>query len=212
MGDIRSFNLKQLRERCNLDVFIETGTLYGDGVQFAVEQGFKQVYSIEIMPNLVQRARQRFATVPQVQILEGNSSQVLREMLLQGQVEGLPNALFWLDAHFPGGDSNEKKYEDEKDVNVRAPLETEIEAIKRLRHQNEDVLIIDDLWLYEDGPFEWGSFDQHQIRCNRKITRQELMSGKSADFIYNAFSETHRVKKLYHHQGYIVLIPKKYQQ
>lgn len=206
MGDLKTFNIKQLRDKCKLDTFIETGTLYGDGVQFAKEQGFRQIYSIEIMPNLAQKAQERFANDPNIKIIEGNSPQVLKNLL----VENLPNALFWLDSHFPGGDSNERTYEDEKDVNVRTPLEAEIEVIKTSRETHKDVIIIDDLWLYEDGPFEWGSFDEHQKRCKRTITRQQLLHGKDASFIYNAFKETHNIKKFYQHQGYVVMIPKEF--
>jgi hypothetical protein len=71
----------------------------------------------------------------------------------------------------------------------------------------KDVIICDDLWLYEDGPFEWGNFDEHNRRCGRTIARAQLGVG-SSESIVAAFKDTHNVLRLYHHQGYLIFLPK----
>ena len=60
MGDISIFDLKAAQDRVKTPYFIETGTLYGDGVEFAYKQGFEEIHSIEIEPFLAQQAKEKF--------------------------------------------------------------------------------------------------------------------------------------------------------
>jgi hypothetical protein len=52
MGTIRKFNLKEIREKTGINVFVETGTLYGDGTDYAIDAGFLKIISIEIDKNV----------------------------------------------------------------------------------------------------------------------------------------------------------------
>ena len=60
MGNLRIFNLNELIRINNAPVFIETGTLYGDGIVQALRYNFDKIISIEIEPRVAERARQRF--------------------------------------------------------------------------------------------------------------------------------------------------------
>jgi hypothetical protein len=82
-------------------VFIETGTWHGDGIQAALDAGFREVRSIELSPALHQQARTRFARRPEVKLWLGSSGEVLRDVI----ADVTEPATFWLDAHYSGGDS-----------------------------------------------------------------------------------------------------------
>ena len=56
MGDIKIFNIEQLKQKFNLEGFLETGTLYGDTVAHYKNQ-FKELHSIEINSDLAIKAK-----------------------------------------------------------------------------------------------------------------------------------------------------------
>ena len=202
MGDLRIFDLNKLKYQFGLTVFVETGTLFGAGVDYALET-FDIVHSIEIDEDLVNQAKEKYKNNDKVTIHQGHSPTVLAELLLK--LDGA--ILFWLDAHFPGADSHAAGYLDEKDMNKRLPLELELEAIKIHALAHNDVIIIDDMWLYESGDFEWGKIDNHLKNVNKlDITREELV-GKNSDFIYRIFQGTHEITNRYNHQGYYIIKP-----
>jgi hypothetical protein len=87
-------------ERFHLPVFIETGTYQGDMVN-AAKDAFQMIYSIELDQALFERARERFSGDEHIAILQGDSAQVLPEIL-----EKITQpALFWLDGHYSGGET-----------------------------------------------------------------------------------------------------------
>jgi hypothetical protein len=195
MGDLRIFNLNDIRLKYGSNIFVETGTLYGAGVDYAKEF-FTEIHSIEIDKELADKAKEKYKDDRGVYIHNGNSADVLETLKLDG------DTLFWLDAHFPGADAHKVSYDDEKDPIKRAPLEKELTIISKRLHNYQDVIIIDDMWLYEDGPFEWGSLKDHLGK-----TRQELI-GKDSTFIYDLFAPHRLIKKDYRHQGYFIITPK----
>lgn len=80
-----------------ISTFVETGTLYGDMIE-RLASHFKQVYSIELDPELHARAEARFKEKENIQVIQGDSAEKMAEVL-----ERLHEpALFWLDAHAPG--------------------------------------------------------------------------------------------------------------
>ena len=60
MGAISIFDLKDAQKYNETPYFVETGTLYGDGVKYAMKQGFKEIHSIEIEPTLYKKAKEKF--------------------------------------------------------------------------------------------------------------------------------------------------------
>ena len=78
MGSIRTFDLKEIKDNCNTSVFVETGTLHGDGIDYALEYGFDSLYSIEIDQTLYTKALAKYIDNTNVNILKGSSSDAHR--------------------------------------------------------------------------------------------------------------------------------------
>ena len=83
--------------RYGLKTLVETGTYYGEMVA-ATRKHFERIYSIEYDPQLARRAAAKFARYKQIEILEGDSQQLVPKVL---QSITQP-ALFWLDAGYYG--------------------------------------------------------------------------------------------------------------
>jgi hypothetical protein len=129
------------RFRPYADVFVETGTFRGDGVQRALDAGFPSVYSIESDFDLWSKANERFAGDKRVAIDWGQSSHLL---WVVGFLVKQP-AVFFLDAHWSGWGEP-----------TPLPLLEELRAIATRPYN--DVVIIDDMrlmgkksWSGEDG-------------------------------------------------------------
>src|SRR5215469_3992469 len=60
-----------------LRTFIETGTFLGDTIAAQVDR-FDRLVSIELKPDLVEKARARFMPHPKVSIIQGHSADGLR--------------------------------------------------------------------------------------------------------------------------------------
>jgi hypothetical protein len=126
---LKQRTVREYAHKYGLRVLVETGTYYGEMVA-AMKGRFDRIYSVEYDPQLARRAVRKFARYPQVKILEGDSQQVVPE-LLKSIMEP---ALFWLDAGYYGwaGLQGDKQR-----------LTTELEAI--LRHPlRGHVILMDD--------------------------------------------------------------------
>jgi hypothetical protein len=77
---------------------VETGTQYGD-TPWLFRHRFDRIYTIEISPTLTAMARARFARLPQISVIEGDSGEKLREILPALESK----TLFWLDGHYSAG-------------------------------------------------------------------------------------------------------------
>ena len=205
MGTIRRFDLDEIKNKYSSEVFVETGTMFGDGVEYALGFGFDKIISIEIEPAIHETASNNYKNNNKVEIILGDSSKVLPECL--SSING--NAIFWLDAHFPGADAGISSYESCKQMeyDTRVPLEAELTAISKRVDSYKDVIIADDLWLYEEGAYGGGNMNEHARQHNQNITKEEVV-GKDATFAYNLFERTHDIKKYYPDQGYLVFLPK----
>lgn len=204
MGNINSFDIQNILNNNQLDAFVETGTLHGDAVEFIRQYNFKEIYSIEIIEDLANKASARFKDDDRVSILTGHSADVMSSLVNQLDC----NTLFWLDAHFPGVDSRHNEMTDTIKKEYNAPLKKELESIAKRVENYNDVIIMDDLWVYEDGPFEAGLFNNHMKNMGWNVTRESLC-GESIDFVWNLFDKTHNIRKFYHQQGFVVVTPKK---
>lgn len=194
MGLITRFNLDRIIKDFKTPNFFETGTFWGDGVAYATQSPFQSILSVEIVPEIAKKAAARFTQLPHVKIITDESAAAMEKEL--GSLAG--NCVFWLDAHFPGADAGMTEYDADLDEEVRLPLTKEAEIISRLRKGKRDVIIMDDLRIYEDGPYENGNVPPDALpKMNRNI-----------DFIYEYFSETHDIHKLYQEEGYIFLLPR----
>ncbi len=90
--------IKAEAQRIGATTLVETGTYTGDTVWF-FRKDLKQIFSIEIHPDLARLARVRFASWPSVKIVEGDSATKLAEIV--PEVNG--PCVFWLDGHYSAG-------------------------------------------------------------------------------------------------------------
>ncbi len=126
---LKQRTVQEYARKYGLRVLVETGTYYGEMVA-AMKGRFDQIYSVEYDPQLARRAAGKFARYEHIKILEGDSQQVIPELL---KSIAKP-ALFWLDAGYYGwaGLQGDKQR-----------LTTELEAI--LRHPlRRHVILMDD--------------------------------------------------------------------
>jgi len=87
---------KTIREYSDLykpTTLIETGTFLGEMV-YSQRNHFKKIISIELSPTLHANAVKRFKNLPNVEILLGDSSKVLKELAESGKLKEV--CLFWL--------------------------------------------------------------------------------------------------------------------
>ena len=193
MGSLSRFDLSRYREHYGLGAFFETGTCWGDGVQYAVDAGFERIFSVEIMDEFFDASSERFKDLDHITLIKGESVTALEQTL--PDIED--NILFWLDAHFPGADGGLKDYNAPTDETIRCPLETELEVIQKHRAGREDVFVIDDLRIYEQGPFKSGNLPEYI----------ERPPNASIDFVFRLFSESHHIVRLYDDEGYVLMVP-----
>ena len=194
MGQLnQAIQIENVLDFYDIDNFVETGTGAAEVVRSVNEINEDvNIHTIEIIDEIYDKNKIKFSYLKNVNWHLGESSEVLPEII--PKLKG--NTLFWLDAHFPGADFGLASYGDEKDIDKRLPLKTELETIVKGRDVSNDVFIIDDLRIYEDGPFEHGSW------ADRK-----LYGGDGIDFIEELVDDTHYVVKSYNQQGYIMLFP-----
>jgi hypothetical protein len=125
------------------NIFIETGTLYGDGIKKALDAGFGRVISIDIDPAIVEAAKKQFANAHQrVEIILGDSKKALAETI---STINEP-CTFWLDAHWDMGPVCGE---------VICPLYDELTAIKNHPIKNHRILI-DDMRIIGNPHHHWG--------------------------------------------------------
>jgi hypothetical protein len=77
--------------------FIETGSGRGRGIKKALIAGFPNIISIEIDPTLATKLQQYFIDVPNVTIINGDSTKILKDVIKDID----DHITFWLDAHYP---------------------------------------------------------------------------------------------------------------
>lgn len=208
MGALYRFDISSLIEGYGIKNFVETGTLHGDAVELVDSLGLvDEIHSIELLDKLHKECVDRFEGRDHIKIHKGLSVEVLEEIL--PKIEG--NTLFWLDAHFPGADIGEESYiQPDKEDREVIPLESELEVISRLRGgKYNDVIIADDLWLYEDGEYLCPAvtLDNHMKLYSKGETKEEI--GKpNANFLEDLFDGTHEITRSNMDQGYVVMTPR----
>ena len=197
MGELNVFSLDQFINKYNLTSFVETGTGRGTGLKHAMKYNFKKLYSIEVMTELYTDIKKEIND-SRVTLLNTTSLEGLTKII--PDLEG--NTFFWLDAHFPGADCHigDASYHDEQDKDLKLPLEKEVELIFKLRPNNKDVFIMDDLNLYEDGNYELGKMREDLVYLREKYNMTGL------DFIKNSGCN-HKLTRNFRHQGFVILTP-----
>jgi hypothetical protein len=155
MGEIRIGPPQELitrvQEAFSVDLFIETGTLHGETAAWA-SGSFGTVVTVELSDVLYGQTTERYGDRDNIEFLHGSSQE-----MLPGVVECLDgSAIFWLDAHYSGGETAGESYE--------CPLLEELSAIGDA--DGEQFLFIDDARDFlsppprPHDPDDWPTFDQ----------------------------------------------------
>lgn len=139
-----------LRRYFGLRNFVETGTFRGNTTVWAAER-FAHVYTAERSDIIFQSTSQRLAAYANVTFRHCDSRSLVREL-----VDRLPPALFWLDAHWCGGDT--------AGTDDECPVMDELAALAP--HLDRHFVMIDDARLFlsppppPHKPDQWPSVDQ----------------------------------------------------
>ena len=143
----------------NYSNFVETGTYLGD-TTFCVEPYFDNIYTIEIKKDFFENVKNKYQG-NKIHFYHGDSSQVLKEILpsLKGK------SIIFLDGHWSADNTGRG----DKDC----PLYEEISNINKL-HEEEVIIIIDDVRLFGKGPNKRGK--DHDT-CNwEDINKGEILN------------------------------------
>lgn len=198
MGSLNKFNLGNFIQKYNSNVFIETGTWTGDGVDYASSFNFEKLFSVELVEDLFLKAEKRFINNNKIKIINDNSCDGIK-YILGNFVRKDDKVIFWLDAHLPQYYCNDVDDRYEVNTKILIPLEEEIKIIKNSKNIANDIFLIDDLRIYEEGPYEAGNW--YEV-VNSKLYTQGIK------FVEDLIGETHTVVKIYDDQGYLVCFPK----
>lgn len=126
---IKQQRIKEYAKKFNLETLVETGTFRGEMVE-AQRRNFKKIFSIELSHDFYIQAVEKFKRFKHIQIIEGDSSVMLKQVMSQ-----VNNAcLFWLDGHYSGGDTAKGS--------LNCPIYGELDTI--FTKPFDHVLIIDD--------------------------------------------------------------------
>jgi hypothetical protein len=125
-----------------ISTFVETGTFYGESLEYALTLPFRRWHSVELSSELHRRAVVQFSDRPQLTLHRGDSVAVLPTILDELDAA----ALFWLDAHWCFLDTARGP----KDC----PLLDEIELIAAHERSRgvDHVIIADDFHIFGTGP------------------------------------------------------------
>lgn len=202
MGSIRNLNIADLINKYKTSVFLETGSGYGTGIFYALQFPFGTIFSVEIDKEQSDLLNKFFRFDPRVKIFNDSSYNFLNNILPRIPFN-IPCFIF-LDAHFPGADLGKAQFSDEKNENIRMPLNEELKLIKRMRADNgaKDVILIDDVMLYDDDNEYQASHQKKTMDILPKEHRNHLNK-----FI-SLFETTHNPTILRQEQGWLILRPK----
>ena len=195
MGRIKRFNLGKLSNLINAEFFFETGTWKGDGLAFAAKYPFKNLLSSEIIPSIAEKATARFKEDKRIRIINDSSIDSLKNNI--SKITG--NCIFWLDAHFPGAEEGLSDYNETSNEDLKLPLQKELEIIASRKNRYNDIILIDDLRIYETGDFESGNLPENVLPPQVR----------GIDFATRLFGDSHEIIKSYRDEGYLLMIPKK---
>lgn len=200
MGQITAFNIPLILEKFNCKTYVETGTGIGDSLRFVLNFPFEKIYTIDIDEELINSAKNNFKD-ERVTFVNSLSTKALEQLL--PELDSVDSVLFFLDAHLPGADFHKITYTESMEIYKQDsfPLEEELRMIKAARKDKKDVIVIDDLQLYEP--------DQCQHKTWFYETVQEQLGlKKNSKFVYDLYEDTHEIQVVTTHQGYLLIIPK----
>jgi hypothetical protein len=194
MGSLHTFILEDIA--CT--VFFETGTGTGASLEYAAgHPQFRRLYSVESHPATAAKAARYFEKDGRITVLNLDSRPALQQIL--PTIAPQDRILFFLDAHYPGEvEADFKGYRAPEPLEVKLPLEGELEIIRQLRGDCRDVILIDDLRIYENGPFEAGNVPSEWENLSP--------AQKNIDFVSRIFPDR-ELHRDFRNEGYLIIAP-----
>ena len=193
MGTLANFSIRHIP----CDVFVETGTGAGASLMHAIfSRRFKKLFSVEIHEASAKRVAHKFRKFKQVEIYNTDSASALLDILKR--VAAYDRVFFFLDAHFPGEFSKQfHGYDEVVPDQIALPLESELSLIQQWRPDRQDVIVVDDLRLYEDGPFERGNLPPGFANIPPEF--------RNLDFVQRTFPDR-TILRDYRDEGYLFIL------
>jgi len=197
MGSLNTFDLNDIIKKYGLKTFIETGTGMGQSLFYAAQHDFLKFYSIELN-QIIYKKVSRIFNADYINIIHGESAKELPKIL---KLINNDPALFFLDAHFPSGaDFELGNYSDYSKDDFWIPIINDLKIIKEYRPLNKDIIIIDDLRLFDKN-----------VQLNPLPDEIEIKEGVMT-LCEELFKSTHQFLKISQDEGYLVLLPKQIYQ
>jgi len=202
MGAIRNLNILDLINKHKTQVFVETGSGYGTGIFTALQFPFQAVLSVEIDKEQAELLNKFFRFDNRVRVFNDISFNFLKDILPKIPLN-VPCFIF-LDAHFPGADLGKSKFSDEQNESIRMPLSEELKLIKELRINKgaKDLILIDDIMLYDDD---------NQYEASHQKKTMDILPKKDRNCLgqfIDIFQDSHKPTILNKEQGWLILEPK----
>lgn len=154
--------IDRYRKSFGTTILVETGTFFGDTVDFFKDK-FSKVYSIELSEELAAKAKKRFEGDNRINILHGDSGELLADIVQQMDKP----ALFWLDGHYSSEFYHNGEFIRTARTNKDTPVEKEIDTL--MNTSQPHVILIDDARLFT------GNGDYPKISSiRRKLTKSRF--------------------------------------
>lgn len=186
--------LEQTLRNFGIKNFVESGTGYGCSMDKVImAEVVDNAYGIELDKELYAKLKEAYEDIDYMHLYNGYSKDEMKKVI--DDLDDKPT-LFWLDAHFPGADFGTAGYGDEKDEDIRIPMEAELRVMKENRDLSKDLIFMDDLRIYVDRNYVAGSWDQRRT-CG----------GDGYDFVEELIGDTHLLVEHHADQGYLLAFP-----
>jgi hypothetical protein len=145
-------------------IFIETGTFFGDTIDF-FKNSFSKLYSIELSEELAEKAKKRFENNMNISIIQGNSSVELSNILREINQP----CIFWLDGHYSSEFWIGKEFIRTAKGERNTPIWEELLQIINHKVKNH-IILIDDARCFN------GRYDYPRIKKIKKFISKHLPS------------------------------------
>lgn len=198
MGTLQRFNLQTILDETDVTSFVETGAGRGWSLAYAAKHDFLRLLSCELPPELQEEVVRKFADDPRVEVRCEQSVDFLTWC-----VDALAGpALFFLDAHFPGGaDFGLTSYaESRRADDGHLPPSGELSVLRSYSALSDSIVVIDDSCIYLDGDFQAGPCPP-ECRASPQATQ-------GVTRLLEELGQTHALTHLPLDQGYWVLRPR----
>jgi hypothetical protein len=121
------------------ETLVESGTYLGDTTAFFAPHA-RRVITVEVDPRLASRARQRFARIPNIEVVEGDAQEAVPRILRN---LGGP-ALVWLDGHY-SGEGTGRGLQDEPALLI-------VRSLREVPGLEGSTIVVDDLRTFGRDP------------------------------------------------------------